>query len=192
MANPQTPLVRQQFAERLKSLRLARGFRTARSLAVALEIDENRYTRYERAEVEPDLDLLSRICSALQLSPNDLLGPLGDGGRAKVPGFAEEAVSEPADGPDLRRDRAAWRLAQAVAEIESCAGRPQAASPAPLSVLQSAGRWFLGLQSKPYAAMSELLCLPSVAGLPPPSAERLRQAVEAFSAELEASSRRND
>jgi hypothetical protein len=40
--------------------------------------------------------------------------------------------------------------------------------------------------------MSELLCLPSVAGLPSPSAERLRQAVEAFSAELEASSRRND
>ncbi|MBS0244706.1 MAG: helix-turn-helix transcriptional regulator, partial [Proteobacteria bacterium] len=54
------PLARAEFARRLRELRIPRGFRTARSLARALEIDENRYTRYERAEVEPDLDMIRR------------------------------------------------------------------------------------------------------------------------------------
>lgn len=61
------------FARRLRELRVPRGFRTARSLASALGIDENRYTRYERAEVEPDLGLLMKICETLALTPNDLL-----------------------------------------------------------------------------------------------------------------------
>ena len=61
------------FARRLRELRVPRGFRTARSLATALGIDENRYTRYERAEVEPDLGLLMKICEVLALTPNDLL-----------------------------------------------------------------------------------------------------------------------
>lgn len=65
---------RLEFANHLKELRVARGFRTARSLARALMIDENRYTRYERAEVEPDLSLIRRICQALSVTPNDLLG----------------------------------------------------------------------------------------------------------------------
>ncbi len=47
--------VRIQFGVRLKSLRLSAGFRTARAFAEALELDENRYTRYERGEVEPNL-----------------------------------------------------------------------------------------------------------------------------------------
>ena len=62
------------FAERLRTLRIPRGFRTARSFAKALDIDENRYTRYERAEVEPDLSLIRRICVMLGVSPNELLG----------------------------------------------------------------------------------------------------------------------
>lgn len=64
---------RTTFARRLRELRVPRGFRTARSLAQALGIDENRYTRYERAEVEPDLGLLVKICEVLALTPNDLL-----------------------------------------------------------------------------------------------------------------------
>lgn len=67
------PAARRQFARRLRELRVARDFRTARSLARALGIDENRYTRYERAEVEPDLELLMKICSVLGVRPNDLL-----------------------------------------------------------------------------------------------------------------------
>jgi DNA-binding XRE family transcriptional regulator len=64
---------RNAFARHLRELRVLRGYRTARSLAQALGIDENRYTRYERAEVEPDLGLLMKICEVLALTPNDLL-----------------------------------------------------------------------------------------------------------------------
>lgn len=62
-----------RLSKRLKSLRQARGFKTARSFAIQLDIHENRYTRYERAEVEPDLELLVKFCSILQITPNDLL-----------------------------------------------------------------------------------------------------------------------
>jgi len=66
--------VRGRFASQLRYLRAQKGFTTARSLAQALGIEENRYTRYERAEVEPSLTLIHRICVTLQVSPNDLLG----------------------------------------------------------------------------------------------------------------------
>ena len=46
----------------------------AKAVARALEIEENRYGRYERAEVEPNLALLCRMCEVLQVLPNDLLG----------------------------------------------------------------------------------------------------------------------
>lgn len=72
--SPERSQARLEFSKHLKEARLARGFRTARSLAKALSIDENRYTRYERAEVEPDLSLIRRICEALNITPNELLG----------------------------------------------------------------------------------------------------------------------
>jgi DNA-binding Xre family transcriptional regulator len=37
-------------------------------------MEESRYTRYERGEVEPDLSILLRICRVLELGPNQLLG----------------------------------------------------------------------------------------------------------------------
>jgi len=55
-------------------LRAQKGFATARSFAQTLGIQENRYTRYERAEVERNLTLIHKICVTLQVAPNDLLG----------------------------------------------------------------------------------------------------------------------
>jgi len=55
-------------------LRVQKGFATARQFALALGIEENRYTRYERAEVEPSLTVLLKICETLRVSPNELLG----------------------------------------------------------------------------------------------------------------------
>ena len=63
------PPVRLEFARRLRQLRAERGFDHARDFARALGIEENRYTRYERAEVEPSLTLIHRICVALRVSP---------------------------------------------------------------------------------------------------------------------------
>lgn len=72
--SPSAPEVRLQFAKRLKQLRTEKGFLRARTFANALGIEENRYTRYERAEVEPSLTLIHRMCETLQSSPNELLG----------------------------------------------------------------------------------------------------------------------
>jgi transcriptional regulator with XRE-family HTH domain len=70
--SPSAPEVRLQFAKRLKQLRTEKGFLRARTFANALGIHENRYTRYERAEVEPNLTLIHKICGTLRVLPNDL------------------------------------------------------------------------------------------------------------------------
>jgi transcriptional regulator with XRE-family HTH domain len=61
------------FASRLKAARLSRGYLSARQFARAIGIDENRYTRYERGEIEPGFAILLRICTALGTTPNELL-----------------------------------------------------------------------------------------------------------------------
>ena len=71
--HPLAPAVRVEFAKRLRQLRTEKGFAHARELVRVLGIEENRYTRYERAEVEPSLTLIHKICVTLQVSPNDLL-----------------------------------------------------------------------------------------------------------------------
>ena len=76
--SPWAPEIRLQFAKRLKQLRTEKGFVRARVFANALGIAENRYARYERAEVEPSLTLIHRICQTLQVSPNDLLSFTAD------------------------------------------------------------------------------------------------------------------
>ncbi len=55
-------------------MRVEKGFASAREFARAMGIEENRYTRYERAEVEPSLTLIHKICETLKVSPNELLG----------------------------------------------------------------------------------------------------------------------
>lgn len=108
-----------EFANRLREYRVPRGYRTARMFARALGIDENRYTRYERAEVEPDLALLVRICTLLEITPNDLLGFPEISKPVAPAGFAEagSADGQPAltGGPAervIRNQRAiAWQIA---------------------------------------------------------------------------------
>jgi len=72
--NTSAPDARRLFAARLRQLRAENGFPTARQLATALGIEENRYTRYERAEVEPSLTIIRKMCDTLRVSPNELLG----------------------------------------------------------------------------------------------------------------------
>ena len=75
--DPATPEKRLLFAKCLRRLRSEGGY-TQRDFARALGIDENRYGRYERAEVEPTLTLLCRMSEVLRVSPNDLLGFVDD------------------------------------------------------------------------------------------------------------------
>jgi len=107
MSQNDLPEARGRFSKRLKAIRVPRGFRTARSLAEALGIDENRYTRYERGEVEPNLDLLLQICSLLGATPNDLLCDyIGSSGDGRQHGFSESYPPSYAPNPtEGRRER---------------------------------------------------------------------------------------
>jgi transcriptional regulator with XRE-family HTH domain len=173
--------VRLHFAQRLKELRAARGFRTARSLAQALDIDENRYTRYERAEVEPDLTLVMRICEALRATPNDLLlGWAQPGADRPLEGFAEKAEAASPDprqaelaaaGAEVSGRRAspralAWRLAGELA-------RSRAPSEAPLTTLRTKFRLFTEIERDPFSFISRLAEDPALSGLEAPEQARI-------------------
>jgi transcriptional regulator with XRE-family HTH domain len=71
---PRVPVERLEFAARLKELRFLRGYHTAKQFARALGIEQNTYTRYERAEVEPSLTVIDKMCRLLNVMPNELLG----------------------------------------------------------------------------------------------------------------------
>lgn len=185
MSAQKPPPTRLRFARRLRALRVARGFKTARSLAAALEIDENRYTRYERAEVEPDIGLIQRICEMLKVTPNELfgIGPELAADTAEIArdaAFAEDgpSYSTPvdADGRDSRA-RATWRLAWAVAHLQGTATGPPR-DDSSVARLQRAARLFVDLERRPYAAVSELLLLPAIADASAEQAQRIGKLVE--------------
>ena len=107
------PNVRTQFAKRLKIIRTQRGFDRARYFAKSLGIEENRYTRYERAEVEPSLTLIHKMCATLHVTPNELLGfaEFNDAGAFQTaPGMAESSGETP-QGPGACGRQRQCRLA---------------------------------------------------------------------------------
>jgi transcriptional regulator with XRE-family HTH domain len=66
------PPVRVAVAKRLRELRGLRGFETARAFAQALGVEEDRFTRWERAETEPDFTHIIRICQVLSITTDEL------------------------------------------------------------------------------------------------------------------------
>lgn len=168
---------REDFALNLRRLRVAKGFRTARSLARALGIDENRYTRYERAEVEPDLGLIRRMCETLGLSPNELLGHDATAATADVAqSFADVSETDrPAAGDSpgngiwaaSQTEAAAWKLSCLVARlrIEEQPIDRNAGNPAkPLVFLQAATMLFQDLSRRPIETIGEIVRDPVVVG----------------------------
>jgi transcriptional regulator with XRE-family HTH domain len=183
--NPTTiPAVREHFAKRLKELRIPRGFPTARSLSRALGIDENRYTRYERAEVEPDLSLLLKICGLLRASPNDLLVPsaLGlnepDGHytaeplAAKSPTAAVQANADP-----LRRRAIAWQLASEVVDAAAADNDATTVS-SPLARMQRINRLFSEIESDAFGTIGRVVEDARLKALAPADAQRVTSLVE--------------
>lgn len=169
------------FARRLRELRVPRGFRTARSLARALGIDENRYTRYERAEVEPDLALLLRICEVLTVTPNDLLIE-AMGTRGYGAGFADAPANDRATGAEvetaqLSRRTAAWRLAQFVAHIEAGAEGDPPDTPADLQTLQRWSQLHAAIDRDPFAFVAQVTGNPKFVGLPEDPQRKLAELI---------------
>ena len=107
------PPVRAAFAKRLREQRVQGGYARARSFAQALGIDENRYTRYERAEAEPDLTLIHKICETLRVTPDELFGFAQDTKRA----FLEKRTRDYAARLDNLLQNAHATLAECLAVI---------------------------------------------------------------------------
>ena len=72
---PASPVIRACFLDRLCELRAAQ-FPSPKAFARALGMEEIRYVRYERGEVEPSLTLIVHACIVLGVTPNDLFPAL--------------------------------------------------------------------------------------------------------------------
>ena len=62
------------FSERLKELRLAAGYSTARDFTDKYGFKYSSYLRFESGEAVPRTNTLIEIANALGTTPNDLLG----------------------------------------------------------------------------------------------------------------------
>src|SRR5262245_49575162 len=176
-AMPKTlaPEVRSQFAKRLKAMRVHGGFERARYFAKALGIEENRYTRYERAEVEPSLTLIHKMCDVLRVSPNELLG-FPEHRSAALPGFAEDAAAEYGTReipPERHAELLAWRLASEVAAVRG--GHRD-----PFAVKGETGRLYQLLLKDPFNTIAGIVSDEGLKGLDAERKSELAQLVDAL------------
>ena len=162
MAQTLAPEVRARFAQRLKTLRTQRGFDRARYFAKSLGIEENRYTRYERAEVEPSLTLIHKMCETLQVSPNELLGlpDVPHHGSAVLspaepaaPGGHGERVGKGTDPVSLL----AWSLAAEAVDFRQARTAKSKPAGVPLAALRETSVLFSGLQAEPFKTVAAIL-----------------------------------
>jgi transcriptional regulator with XRE-family HTH domain len=189
------PAVREYFARRLKELRIPRGYPTARSLSRALGIDENRYTRYERAEVEPDLSLLLKICGLLRASPNDLLVPAGfddqqslyqaepisPAGPAALPPRAQASTAPAAAAPaDPQRRRAImWQLASEVTSARDTVAHAGRTTPQPpLARMQRINRLFGEIEADAFGTIGRFSEDPGLKTIAGSDAQQIARLVE--------------
>jgi transcriptional regulator with XRE-family HTH domain len=176
------PEVRAQFARRLKDLRARSGFNRARYFAKSLGIEENRYTRYERAEVEPSLTLIHKMCETLNISPNELLGFAEYAGKASIPAFAEESPENVDDeDPSARRlGLLAWRLASEIVAIRTRQRGKSRAPADPLAATRDTGKLFQKLQSDPFGTVAEIAADDALKDLDSRRKAELAEVIAAF------------
>ena len=180
------PNVRGQFAKRLKIIRTQRGFDRARYFAKSLGIEENRYTRYERAEVEPSLTLIHKMCATLHVTPNELLGFAefnDEGAFQHAPGLAEssaESKHQSGGNGSPSAGSLAWRLAsEAVAMRGEQPGRGRSPED-PLANFRETAALFQKLQSEPFGTVAEILDDPAVKTAAPARKTAIADLIRAF------------
>lgn len=185
-----------RFASRLRRLRQERGYAAARHFAQALGIPENRYTRYERGDSEPDLDDLYLFFEHLPASPNELFGV--DGGKPPLkptPGFeagpqepllsSDDTVRSSGDGvssirPSRRSDAdaAAWALATIVIRHKrSKNSGGSVRETMTLAELRETGLLFKALCRDPYETVARLVTTPEIEPIGGPAVADIEHAV---------------
>jgi transcriptional regulator with XRE-family HTH domain len=154
MSKALAPEVRAQFSHRLKKLRVQNGYSRARYFARSLGIEENRYTRYERAEVEPSLTLLHKMCEILKVSPNELMGFADPAGSSTV--FGEELSQYAEAGERSNRDVAqmAWKLASETVHSRARVRAHTKVLDDPLAATRETGKLFQQLQADPFGTVA--------------------------------------
>ena len=65
--------VMKKFGKELRAARLRAGWPSAQKFAEHLGIEPPAYRKYERGEASPNLETITRLCSRLNVTPNDLL-----------------------------------------------------------------------------------------------------------------------
>jgi transcriptional regulator with XRE-family HTH domain len=186
MGKALAPVARAQFAKRLRAIRAQRGFARARFFAKTLGIEENRYTRYERGEVEPNLTLLLKMCQILSVTSDQLLGfaeleetvaPVGTG-------FAEAPDQPPLGSRSSARadpgDVVAWRLASELEAIQREAKAGPKASANPLQRVRDTGTLYRQLQADPFGTLAEVLAEPAFEQIDDDRKSALAELIETY------------
>ncbi len=197
-------------AEQLKRLRLAKGHTTARGFASALGISENRYSRYERGEAVPKLDLVWSICAELGITPNELYGWESHGateGYARhhsaqtTPGLAKSGASEelsPVAGDRAASstavDLAAWQLAAALAEGAGHAvgTGSRADADGKLRAMRATAELFLQLKRSPFETLARCLQTLDLDMRPAQAEGKIAGEVQAYLAALDRSASKTE
>ncbi|MBO0742989.1 MAG: helix-turn-helix transcriptional regulator [Hyphomicrobiaceae bacterium] len=188
MAQTLAPDVRARFAQRLKTLRTQRGFDRARYFAKSLGIEENRYTRYERAEVEPSLTLIHKMCETLRVSPNELLGfPDLRYPASAVLSPAEASAADGARGHGETGGKGtdpvsslAWSVAAEAVAMRL--GRSAKSKPPgdPLAALRETSGLFSSLQAEPFETVGAILADPGLKDIGAEHKRRLAELIQAY------------
>jgi transcriptional regulator with XRE-family HTH domain len=162
-------------------MRVQNGFQRARYFAKSLGIEENRYTRYERAEVEPSLSLIHKICEVLRVSPNELLGFAEYGG---TPGLSEppEEFLHRGNPSERHVEQLAWRLASDVVAVRSRRRANTTPSGDPLAQARETGKLFQQLQADPFNTVASVVADEALQELDAERKAELARQLEAFTA----------
>lgn len=176
------PEVRWKFAKRLKEMRVQNGFLRARYFAKSLGIEENRYTRYERAEVEPSLTLIHKMCETLRVSPNELLGFAESGGFAAA-GLEENPPPQDGTAEDARMRHLsllAWRLASETVAVRNSQRTGVKSAADPLAITREIGKLFQLLQNDPFGTVAEIASDDALKTLDSERTAELADLIEAY------------
>lgn len=175
-------------------MRIGKGYKSARRFAQSIGIHENRYSRYERGDAEPNIGLVYQICETLGATPNELFGHIDSvadrGGLVASrtqPGFAEPPhVAVPGS---IASEARQWRLAKAIVAARKAAGGGGADSADPdlLNGLQAAAVVFSEIERHPYRTIAAVLAEPKLASLPRKARGTLQKAIDGFLETLESS-----
>lgn len=197
-------MTRTAFSQILRTCRAEAGYRSARDFADAIGINENRYSRYERGTSEPNLSLICKIATHLNLTPNDLLGfsqsqaasshvttgfaaPSADGlSDHPIPdhsGFSSAAQSAP---KAEMLDVLAWRFADAYVRLAASKGRSGTKKIAVSEAehLTQVARLFTSIKSDVLSVLARLLVSAEFAGAPAVARAPVEQTVDALLAHL--------